>query len=321
MDDQTRQPSGPGPTEEPRRPPPAGYGVPAASDRAAPGASSSPGGPGSSADASRAGTVYGRVTRFGDTGPGGSPTTGPSAGAGAPTPAAGGWPPPGAVDPYGRPVAPAFAGTGPAPTWGPPAAGPGPGVPAAGGGPGPGLSQPPPWAFQAPWAPPAPRPSWRPEEYAPWLRRVGGLAIDNAPSYVASVLLLVSYVPLYAGLLRGDLTAQPTWWLVLVAILLSLAATGWSVYNRWYVAGSTGQSVGKRVMGTWLVSAVDGRPVGMLNAFLRDLLHVVDGVAYVGYLWPLWDERRQTLSDKLIDTVVVRTPVAPLTDAERGHRP
>ncbi|MGI3784562.1 MAG: hypothetical protein ACRYG2_27695 [Janthinobacterium lividum] len=37
----------------------------------------------------------------------------------------------------------------------------------------------------------------------------------------------------------------------------------------------------------------------------------------MGYLWPLWDEERQTLADKIAQTVVVRTPVPPLTDLER----
>ena len=84
------------------------------------------------------------------------------------------------------------------------------------------------------------------------------------------------------------------------------------------MAGRTGQSLGKRVTGTWLVGLDDGRPIGVLDAFLRDLLHVVDGLAYVGYLWPLWDDQRQTLADKIIRSVVVRTPVPPLSDHERS---
>ena len=46
-------------------------------------------------------------------------------------------------------------------------------------------------------------------------------------------------------------------------------------------------------------------PIGPLNAFLRDLLHTLDGFAYVGYLWPLWDAKRQTFADKIMKTVVV----------------
>ena len=39
----------------------------------------------------------------------------------------------------------------------------------------------------------------------------------------------------------------------------------------------------------------------------RYFLHIVDSLAcYIGYLWPLWDEKRQTFSDKIVSSVVVR---------------
>ena len=245
------------------------------------------------------GTVYGRVTRFGA-----APGPGPG-------PQAPGWPPPASQAPPG------------APPWGAvaaPPAGPGPG---GVGGYGPWAPAPggQPWtAFPPPWSPAPPPPSWPAEAYATWGRRVLSTLVDNIPGYVAGGVLLASYVPLYVGLLRGDLGARPHWVLLVVGIVLYLAAFGWQVYNRWIVAGRTGQSAGKRVMKTWLVSARDGRPVGPLNAFLRDLLHTLDGMSYVGYLWPLWDARRQTFADMVLETVVVRTPVAPLTAQERSTR-
>jgi hypothetical protein len=40
-------------------------------------------------------------------------------------------------------------------------------------------------------------------------------------------------------------------------------------------------------------------------AFVRDLAHIVDSLAcYLGWLWPLWDAKRQTFADKLVKTVV-----------------
>lgn len=274
---------------EARRPAPAGYGVAGPGDRTVPRDGHQPPDGGTQlTPGPDAATVYGRVTRFGAPGAAASPL------------------PPQPRQPHPVPG-----------SWGPTTAGlggPAPYGPPRPGGPPPWVVPPPPWAFGPP------RPQWRPEEYASWLRRVGGWLVDNAPAYVASAVLLVGYVPLYAGLLRRDFTAQPTWSLLVVGMLLSLASTGWSIYNRWVLGGRTGQSVGKRVAKTWLVSTVDGRPVGVLNAFLRDLLHVVDGLGYVGYLWPLWDDQRQTLADKIIQTVVVRTPVPPLTEQERASR-
>ena len=224
------------------------------------------------------GPVYGRVTRFG------------TPGAPAPAPRA---PAPGPHASWAPIPAPA--------PWGPPA----PPPPVAVGPPGPGWPGPsgpvPTWSVAA-----RPRPRWRRDQYAPWGRRVLGDLVDHAPAYVAVVLQLLAYVPLYAGLLRGDVGAQPRWGLLLAAVALSLASIGWNVVNRWIRGGRTGQSLGRRLAGTRLLSRVDGRPVGTLNAFLRDLLHVLDGFGWIGYLWPLWDEERQTFADKIADTVVVR---------------
>ena len=90
--------------------------------------------------------------------------------------------------------------------------------------------------------------------------------------------------------------------LLVVAWVIALAYTAW---NRWYLGGQ-GQSLGKRALGMKLVSEQTGQPIGTLNAFLRDICHIVDGIiCYVGYLFPLWDAKRQTLADKIMHTVVV----------------
>ena len=58
--------------------------------------------------------------------------------------------------------------------------------------------------------------------------------------------------------------------------------------------------------GVKLVKEVTGQPIGMGMAFVRDLAHIVDSlICYVGWLFPLWDAKRQTLADKMLGTVVV----------------
>ncbi|MGK4593097.1 RDD family protein [Amycolatopsis sp. w19] len=85
-----------------------------------------------------------------------------------------------------------------------------------------------------------------------------------------------------------------------------LAGIGWTVYNRWIKMGTTGQSLGKKMVNTKLVRESDGQPIGPLMAFVRDLCHNLDGwVCGLGYLWPLWDEKKQTFADKILGTVVV----------------
>jgi Protein of unknown function (DUF2752) len=43
---------------------------------------------------------------------------------------------------------------------------------------------------------------------------------------------------------------------------------------------------------------------GMTTA--RDICHVLDSLAcYIGWLFPLWDAKRQTFADKIVSTVVI----------------
>jgi uncharacterized RDD family membrane protein YckC len=95
--------------------------------------------------------------------------------------------------------------------------------------------------------------------------------------------------------------------IVLLALGYALMI-GLIIWNRWIRAGRTGQSWGKKVLGIRLVRESDGQPIGAGLAFGRDLAHVVDGFLYLGYLWPLWDAKRQTFADKICSTVVLARP-------------
>jgi uncharacterized RDD family membrane protein YckC len=90
--------------------------------------------------------------------------------------------------------------------------------------------------------------------------------------------------------------------------LPNLDQIGFWVWNACLRQGRTGRSVGKSVVGTAVVRAADGSYIGGGMAFVRELAHVLDALpCYLGYLWPLWDDTRQTFSDKVCGTVVVRT--------------
>lgn len=138
-----------------------------------------------------------------------------------------------------------------------------------------------------------------------------GYLIDGAPSLLGAALLSVAYGLWLAALLRDGDAEIPTPEVRMMVILagagaaLWLAGLGWTIANRWVRAGRTGQSAGRRLMRTALVGQETRRPIGPLNAFIRDLLHILDALAYVGFLWPLWDERRQTFADLLMRTVVI----------------
>lgn len=136
-------------------------------------------------------------------------------------------------------------------------------------------------------------------DYASWISRVGAYLIDALIVAPFSVLALV------LGRGTDEVTGLPTFnALYFVFTLLGLIVSG---YNRWYQGGKTGQSWGRKALGIRLVGEQTGQPIGPGMAFVRDLAHVVDAlICYIGFLFPLWDAKKQTLADKIVKTLVVR---------------
>jgi len=93
----------------------------------------------------------------------------------------------------------------------------------------------------------------------------------------------------------------------IIGLLFTLIGLGVWIYNRIIQQGNTGQSWGKKAVGIKLITADTGQPVGPGKAFLRELTHILDGLpCYLGYLWPLWDEKKQTFADKINNTYVIK---------------
>ncbi len=93
----------------------------------------------------------------------------------------------------------------------------------------------------------------------------------------------------------------------------SLGYIAWFAFWIWQMVnqGNTGQTIGKNAIGIKLVRESDAQPVGPGLSIGRGFVHIVDSLpCYVGYLWPLWDPKRQTFADKLLTTVVIDVPKA-----------
>ncbi|MDP9183379.1 MAG: RDD family protein, partial [Actinomycetota bacterium] len=83
-------------------------------------------------------------------------------------------------------------------------------------------------------------------------------------------------------------------------------ALGWALYNC-YLAGTTGQSTGKKIAGIRLVRELDGQLVGGGLAIGRYFVHILDSLpCLLGFLWPLWDAKKQTFADKILKTLVIK---------------
>lgn len=157
-------------------------------------------------------------------------------------------------------------------------------------------------------------PAVKRSDYAHWGRRVAAFLLDQLPSYIGLIIFYVGY-GLFIADMAGSGSSTPSFSAaavvpMVIGSVIMMGGLVWDVFNRWITAGRTGQSWGRRKMKIMMISEQTGAPIGPLNAFLRDLVHVVDGIFYLGYLWPLWDEKRQTFSDKIMTTIVVDTPPA-----------
>ena len=142
------------------------------------------------------------------------------------------------------------------------------------------------------------------EPLASWIQRFGAGLADFALVLPFLALRLVFASKISITSVGGTVATtqsggNPPLFLLMTVITLVIV-----VYNRWYLGGR-GQSFGKKTLGLTLVGETSGQPIGMARAFLRDLAHTVDAIiCFVGYLFPLWDRKRQTLADKIMTTVV-----------------
>ena len=155
--------------------------------------------------------------------------------------------------------------------------------------------------------------------YAPWPRRVLAFLLDAVPVVVLAALAVIM---LYVTRIRGcdgdpsalDLGAQcgsnTSPWGVICFVAAWLAIIGYGVWNFGYRQGKTGSSVGKSALRLQVVDSASGEPIGFLRSVIRQFAHVADTLSLgLGYLWPLWDSKRQTFADKLAMTVCVRSEV------------
>jgi uncharacterized RDD family membrane protein YckC len=146
-------------------------------------------------------------------------------------------------------------------------------------------------------------------DYATWTQRVRARLIDQGPTYLGVIIFYAGYLLWVIELSRSS-ESTPDFETAAVAMIIGLsvilASLAWVAYNRWMIAGKTGQSLGKRMTKIRLIGEETNTPIGAKNAFIRDLVHILDALTLVGYLCPLWDDKKKTFGDKIMKTIVVR---------------
>ena len=134
--------------------------------------------------------------------------------------------------------------------------------------------------------------------YASWGKRALGGLID----YVAAGIVIGIITSAVNAVTAGPYGESS----VLASLLQTVLSIGWMGYNFVYLGGTTGQTIGRKIAKIRLVSEATGQPLGIGMALLRHLAHFIDAIiCYIGFLFPLWDAKRQTLADKIVSSVVL----------------
>jgi uncharacterized RDD family membrane protein YckC len=141
-------------------------------------------------------------------------------------------------------------------------------------------------------------------ELADWGTRAVGIIIDWA--VMIAVVIVGFILAVVIGQISGALGA-------LVGLVFYLvAAVGWLYYG--FLVGQKGQSPGMAIMGLRCVGEDTGQIIGGGMGIVRTIAHIIDSlICYIGWLFPLWDPKRQTISDKLVKTIVVVEPKKPFS--------
>jgi uncharacterized RDD family membrane protein YckC len=188
--------------------------------------------------------------------------------------------------------------------------------------PGQGGGYPPPPQAGPGFAPPKAGQGLPQDAYTPWLTRVLAWLIDYIPVAFLTAIGVVCLTAMQkvetvcitddSELQLGEFCATgnngPSTAAWIIFAVCMLAALAYGIWNYGLRQGTTGSSVGKSMMKFKVVSESTGQPIGFGPSIVRQIAHAIDSaICYIGYLFPLWDAKRQTIADKLLKTVCLPT--------------
>jgi len=135
------------------------------------------------------------------------------------------------------------------------------------------------------------------DEPAGFALRFGALLFDLLVSMIAWLVFtfLLSYLSKKSIVSSNSMLA-----------VVYVVALGLFLANFVLLAGRTGQTLGKRLLGIQIVRE-NGNPFGMGGAVLRHVAgYLLSALgAFLGFAWILWDRKQQGWHDKLAGTIVV----------------
>ena len=156
-------------------------------------------------------------------------------------------------------------------------------------------------------------PQVRAMDYAPWATRVGGYLIDGLLVGAGMLVIWLIAGTLLAAIasIGGSASGAAAGTCCLLILLFPLATLLVGLFNRVYLVSRRGYSIGQGVVKVMVVDA-SGNFLSQGTAFVRLLaqagMGMIPFLPMLDLLWPLWDERRQTLHDKAVGCYVINQP-------------
>jgi uncharacterized RDD family membrane protein YckC len=150
--------------------------------------------------------------------------------------------------------------------------------------------------------------------YASWGLRLGGYVIDIVILGVVQAILDAAFrhtstLTLHMTMTNNDGTVRHNS-ISFVALGLGLLVD--LVYATIFI-GAAGKTVGMMAVGVRCVRDETHEAVGYGKAFVRSLVEIIFRITVIVWiidmLFPIWDAKRQTLHDKIVSTVVLRTRI------------
>ena len=157
--------------------------------------------------------------------------------------------------------------------------------------------------------------------FAEWIDRVLAALIDGGIAFAVMIALYIVF-GIIGGVLGGigsSMGSDAVSGLGSLSccfgfLLAALSVFAVGIYNKVFLVSKRGYSIGQGVMKLRVSDAAGNiPPIGTL--VLRLLVQVALGfIPFIGFflgianaLWPLWDEKKQTLHDKAVSTYVLKT--------------
>jgi uncharacterized RDD family membrane protein YckC len=152
-------------------------------------------------------------------------------------------------------------------------------------------------------------PAW---DYATWGTRALGYIIDGllvGAGMAVLYLILGGVVASTLNLAGGHGLGGGVCCMMILIFPFATLVVG--LYNSVYLVAQRGFSIGQGVV---KIKVVDGsgnlltQGTALIRLLVRVALSFVPLLPLLDMLWPLWDERRQTLHDKAVNCYVINNP-------------